>query len=187
MNDLAGLYGQQGRYDQAEPLFVKTLEVRRRALGEEHPDTLLSMRNLAELLRAEKKQDQARPYVRQLLALRKKTAERTGADAIDLNEYAWELLTCEPADLRDPVAALPVAQKAVRKSGGKKPAILDTLALAYSLNGHVAKAIETEEKALSLLPPGNSPLRKALEESLAGYRTAASQPATTQPADESGE
>ena len=187
MHDLANLYRQQGRYDQAEPLFVKTLEVQRRVLDEEHPDTLLSMRNLAELLRAEKKQDQARPYVRQLLALRKKAAERTGADAIDLNAYAWELLTCEPADLRDPVAALPVARKAVRKRGGKDPGILDTLALAHFLNGDVAMAIETEEKALSLLPPGNSPLRKALEESLAGYRTAASQPATTQPANESGE
>ena len=54
---------------------------------------------------------------------------------------------------------------------------------ACFLTGDTAKAIETEEKALSLLPPGDSATRKALEESLARFRgAAADEPSTTQPA-----
>jgi tetratricopeptide (TPR) repeat protein len=47
INNLAGLFRDQGKYAQAEPLLTKVLEVRRRVLGQEHPDTLLSMNNLA--------------------------------------------------------------------------------------------------------------------------------------------
>jgi len=47
MNDLADLYRSQGKYALAEPLLSKALEVRRRVLGPEHPDTLLVMSNLA--------------------------------------------------------------------------------------------------------------------------------------------
>ena len=36
-----------GRYDEAEELFVQVRETRKRVLGEEHPDTLTSMANLA--------------------------------------------------------------------------------------------------------------------------------------------
>ena len=71
----------------------------------------------------------------------------------------------------------------MEKSGGKASGILDTLALAYFLTVDAAKAIETQEKAISLLPPGDSATRKDLEKSLARFRrVAANEPATTQPA-----
>ena len=37
----------QGKYAQAEALYSQTLEIQRRVLGPEHPDTLMSMNNLA--------------------------------------------------------------------------------------------------------------------------------------------
>ena len=40
---------------------TKVLEVRRRVLGEEHPDTLISMNNLAVLYRDQGKYAQAEP------------------------------------------------------------------------------------------------------------------------------
>ena len=49
MNNLADLYWNQGRYDEAEPLYLETLETRKRVLGDDHPDTLNSMNNLANL------------------------------------------------------------------------------------------------------------------------------------------
>ena len=70
----------------------------------------------------------------------------------DLNLYAWNLLTCEAEDLRDPKAALDYAKKAVELSEEKQPAILDTLARALFLNGKLPEAIQVQEKALSLLP-----------------------------------
>jgi non-specific serine/threonine protein kinase/serine/threonine-protein kinase len=47
MNNLANVYQYEGKYAQAEALFRQTLEIRRRVLGPEHPDTLGSMVNLA--------------------------------------------------------------------------------------------------------------------------------------------
>jgi tetratricopeptide (TPR) repeat protein len=40
MHDLGRLHRDQGKYAQAESLFARALETRRRVLGEEHPDTV---------------------------------------------------------------------------------------------------------------------------------------------------
>jgi hypothetical protein len=45
MNNLANVYAQQGEYGKAETLHTRILEIRRRVLGPEHPDTLMSMLN----------------------------------------------------------------------------------------------------------------------------------------------
>ncbi len=115
------------------------------------------------------------------LERQRRAADESDADASALNEYAWALLTIEPADLRDPAAALPIAQKAVEKSRGEDPAILDTLAKAWFDTGDATKAVETQEKAVSLLPPGDSALRTELETNLATYRAATTQPAAAHP------
>ena len=47
MNNLATLYGQEGKYAQAEVLFSQNLEIKRSVLGPQHPDTLYSAANLA--------------------------------------------------------------------------------------------------------------------------------------------
>lgn len=49
MGRLAEWYSEQGRYDEAEPLYLERLEIQRRVLGEEHPDVLSSMGDLAGL------------------------------------------------------------------------------------------------------------------------------------------
>ena len=60
------------------------------------------------------------------------------------------------------------------------PGILGTLALAYFTTGRTPKAIETQQKAVSLLPPGESPLRTELEANLAKYRQSAKNKAPDQ-------
>ena len=40
---LALLYDSQGKYDQAEPLYVECLELSKAVLGASHPDTLTTM------------------------------------------------------------------------------------------------------------------------------------------------
>jgi len=61
MNNLAVLYESQGKYDDAEPLFMECLEKTKRALGPDHPDTLASMNNLARLYESQGKYDDAEP------------------------------------------------------------------------------------------------------------------------------
>jgi tetratricopeptide (TPR) repeat protein len=47
MANLALTYRSQGRWKEAEELFVQVIETSLRVLGEEHPDTLTSIANLA--------------------------------------------------------------------------------------------------------------------------------------------
>ncbi|RYP50199.1 hypothetical protein DL768_004220 [Monosporascus sp. mg162] len=47
MEQLASIYWIQGRWKEAESLQVQVMEMSRRILGKEHPDTLNSIRNLA--------------------------------------------------------------------------------------------------------------------------------------------
>ena len=49
LNNLAGLYKSQGRYDQAEPLYLQALEIYQQVLGDNHPTTLTVCENLAQL------------------------------------------------------------------------------------------------------------------------------------------
>jgi tetratricopeptide (TPR) repeat protein len=46
-NNLAGLYQSQGRYEEAEPLYIQALELRKQLLGKNHPDTAQSFNYLA--------------------------------------------------------------------------------------------------------------------------------------------
>ena len=49
--NIAGVYYQCGQWKKAEPLEVLVMEKTKHALGEEHPDTLISMGNLASTYR----------------------------------------------------------------------------------------------------------------------------------------
>ncbi|MGB3188784.1 MAG: CHAT domain-containing tetratricopeptide repeat protein, partial [Limnoraphis sp.] len=49
LNGLASLYRNQGRYDQAEPLYERSLAIAEKALGENHPHVATSLSHLAYL------------------------------------------------------------------------------------------------------------------------------------------
>ena len=49
MHNLASLYFSRGRFDDAERLYAQTLELSRRVLGPEHPDTLNTTHYLARI------------------------------------------------------------------------------------------------------------------------------------------
>jgi len=171
MSTLAGLYLNQGRYDEAEPLYLDTLKSLKRVLGDEHPDTLASVKTLAELYNEMGRGDDARPLVAELLSSQRKRAEAS-SEADASNGYAWTALTCDPADLRDPPSALRFALDANEKTGYQNPYYLHTLSLAYHLTGNTAKAIENQRKAIALLPEGDSTNRESFEEALAGFEAA---------------
>jgi hypothetical protein len=83
------------------------------------------------------------------------------------NALAWGLLTCDDRKQRDPKKALTLAEKANRMTGHRNSAFLDTLALAYFLNGRAKEAVATQKKALAHLPKNASKaMRKELEDRL---------------------
>jgi non-specific serine/threonine protein kinase/serine/threonine-protein kinase len=174
MNNLGELYRDSGRLTEAEALFREALATRVRVTGFARRETDRVRRNLIQLYRMQGSAEQARPLIVDMLVAARENAERDDAHATELNDTAWQLLTVEPSELRDPAAALVFARRACAKedeSGGSELwNYLDTLALAWHMNGDTATAIETEKKAISLLPL-ESPERSALERNLAAYES----------------
>jgi serine/threonine protein kinase/tetratricopeptide (TPR) repeat protein len=72
MHSLALLYHRQGRWGEAEPLYVKVLQIQRRVLGEEDPDTLTSMDDLAFLYGEQGRLDKAESLNVKTLELRRR-------------------------------------------------------------------------------------------------------------------
>ena len=69
LDRLATLHQVVGNYVEAEPLFVRALEIREKQLGAEHPDTAGSLNNLAGLYYHQGKYGEAAGYMKRALAI----------------------------------------------------------------------------------------------------------------------
>ena len=58
LNNLAGLYYEQGKYEQAEPLLQRGLAIMEKMLGSNHPYTETVRANYASLLESMKRKKQ---------------------------------------------------------------------------------------------------------------------------------
>jgi len=70
LNDLAGLYSQQGKYAEAKPLFLRALRIRMRQLGPKHPNVAYTLNNLAYLYRRQGKYVEAKSLILRALRIR---------------------------------------------------------------------------------------------------------------------
>ncbi|MEH2407794.1 MAG: tetratricopeptide repeat protein [Nostoc sp.] len=48
LNNLAALYESQGRYSDAEPLYIQAVAIAEKQLGANHPNTITIRKNLEE-------------------------------------------------------------------------------------------------------------------------------------------
>jgi Flp pilus assembly protein TadD len=76
------------------------------------------------------------------------------------------LATNPEASVRNGSEAVELAARAVKLSGAKDPAILDTLAAAYAEAGRFPEAVETARQALTL---ATEPLAAELKARIALY------------------
>ncbi len=72
VNNLAYILHAQGRYLAAEPHYRKSLAMREKALGADHPDVAQSCNNLAELYRVLGRYGEAEPLHQRALTIREK-------------------------------------------------------------------------------------------------------------------
>jgi hypothetical protein len=87
-----------------------------------------------------------------------------------LNNLAWLRATDPEAVFRNATAAVELAERANRLSGGKAPEILDTLAAAYAEAGMFSQAKETVRAAEGLArQQKKEALRRTLEARLRLY------------------
>ena len=66
---LAGVYGAQGRYADAEPLYQRALAICERVLGPDHPNTASSLHGLAHVYNAQGRYAEAEPLYQRALAI----------------------------------------------------------------------------------------------------------------------
>ncbi len=92
MNEQAETLTAQGKYAQAQPLFEKALEIRRRLLTDDHPDTAESYNNVADNLNAQGKYAQAQPLYEKALEISRRLLTDDHPDTADsYNNLAFNL------------------------------------------------------------------------------------------------
>jgi tRNA A-37 threonylcarbamoyl transferase component Bud32/tetratricopeptide (TPR) repeat protein len=188
---LADVLKQSGREQEAEDLFRRMLAGAESRLRRDPSNVLfqrdryVTMARLAELIESDPaKRGEARELTREALALLRPIVSAPDAADYDLHQYAWILVRTPFDELRDPRAAVDYAQRAVDRTNGTEPALLDLLAQAQAAAGDPVRAVETARRALALLPALDSGSRKSalrieLEANLAKFEaeTAKSRPA----------
>ena len=71
-HDLAWLYHDMGEYAKAEPLYQRSLTIREKALGKDHPLVAATLNNLAGLYRAQGEYAKAEPLYQRSLTIKEK-------------------------------------------------------------------------------------------------------------------
>jgi tetratricopeptide (TPR) repeat protein len=76
-------------YEEARPYLERALDIRKKVLGEDHPDTAMALNNLANLLSDQSSYEEAQPLYERALAIRKKVlGEEHSLTAASLNNLA---------------------------------------------------------------------------------------------------
>jgi tetratricopeptide (TPR) repeat protein len=135
----ANMYRDQGRWKEAEELFVQVMETRKRVLGEEHPDTLTSMANLASTFWNQGRWKEAEELEVQAMETRKRVLGEKHPDTLtSMNNLAfawkWQGRDAEALKLMDECVQL-----RTRILGVDHP---HTLSSSATLNGWQTKRLE---------------------------------------------
>ena len=92
METMGRAYNGLGLFQSARPLLEEALEIRRSALGEEHPDVAMSLQALGDLLYEMGEYDRAADLSRQSLAMNRKLhGNQSDEVALNLNDLGWLL------------------------------------------------------------------------------------------------
>jgi Tfp pilus assembly protein PilF len=128
MNNLALAYSNQGRWIAAAEWQKKTLRIRKRVLGEDHPQTLSVMKNLAITYRNQGRQIQADELQEKPLRMRE---QGKLDEAVEILERTLALIA--KLELTNDLMAETTTQ----------------LGVTYSYQGRHRKAVELLQKALA--------------------------------------
>lgn len=175
---LANVYLSAGRFDEAIRAQTEAYAVwNSRPPGVEIAGDIAIMlpatlQRYSQML-LKKDPQQAELQMKKALRIYGDLASRKSAGCLELNEYAEALNTTPFEKQRDPAVSLRFAEKAVAVCPDDRlPFALDTLAWSHFRSGATDKAIETAQRALEALPPGGSPARFVLQNSLRQFQKA---------------
>lgn len=147
---------ESGEYDQAENTFRKVIEIK--------PDDNGARGELAALL-------QRRGLWRESKTILADGLERSPQDIDAANNLAWLLATAPIDVLRDGERAVQLAEQVRAALPEENPAVLDTLAAAYAEVNRFDDAVQTAEKAITLIGDAEPNLTGEVRDRLELYRT----------------
>ncbi len=156
-NHLGIALAESGRFDEATFHFQKALELK--------PDYTDAHNNLGVA-------QSQRAGILKALAGRRELLRARADDLALLNDTAWMLATNPNASIRNGPEAVELAQRAVRLSDEREPAILGTLAAAYAEAGRFTEAVQTAHQALDLATEQNKqPLAESIKAKIPLYES----------------
>jgi CHAT domain-containing protein/Tfp pilus assembly protein PilF len=160
LNDQALEYYEKGDYVRAIPLARRALNIRRKTVGPDHPDTATSLNNLALLYDATGAYARAETLYKRALAIRQKTLGAEHPDtAVTLNNLAEVYHTIGAYDKAEPLyqRALAIRESKLGSEAPETAASLNNLAALYHDLGLYAKAEPLYERALAVTEKARGP------------------------------
>jgi len=146
MNNLAVLYGKEGKFAEAEPLMTNALAVRIRVLGAEHPLTLVTMANQAFLYQLQGKYGEAQPLAAKALEVVRRVEGEEHPDTLTIMTILGLLYRGEGKFAQAEPLLLKVLEVRRRVMGPEHP---DALVARYNLaNLYRSEGKSTEAAAL---------------------------------------
>jgi serine/threonine protein kinase/tetratricopeptide (TPR) repeat protein len=177
LNEIGDVLTDTGKKQEAVESYSRALKLNQTLMAEDpknvqyRQDLGITLQRLAEVLVAAHRMSEARQMTDRALKLLRPIVDGPGMSFDETHQICWILLTTPFKELQDPAVAKQYAEKLVSSTQAKDPAILDLLARSYFGTGDSARAVETETKAISLLPPNTqSEMRKELESNLKKFR-----------------
>jgi len=153
LDKLGRSYQLQGRYSEAEPLFLQALEIRKTELGDRHPSTATSLNNLAELYESQGRYSEAEPLLVQALEIRKaELGDRHPSTASSLNNLAELYRSQGRYSEAEPlyVQALEIYKAELGDRHPSTASSLNNLALLYDSQGRYSEAEPLYVQALEI-------------------------------------
>jgi len=179
-NEIGDILATAGRNEDAIKSLRSALDITQKLVAEDPKNNAYKQLLNYVLLRLAKtlydvgKHDQARQATMHALQALRPMVDGPEPGAREILQYCLQLLNTPFKDLRAPGLARQYAKQLVETTHGKDPYALDLLAQADYATGNAAHAVETETKALALLPPNSvSDLKTELEKNLANFRARA--------------
>ena len=144
-------YRDLGIYPEAQRQFERALDLRRRVLRDDHPDTLLSIRNLATVYHNQGKFAQAEPLYRKVLEVQRRVLGEQHPDTLqsmfDLAALDQDLGKLAPAELLF-TKALEVRRRVLGEDHPDTLQSMDSLSWLYQQQGKYSQAEPLVIKAL---------------------------------------
>ncbi|MEA2599392.1 MAG: hypothetical protein QOF89_384 [Acidobacteriota bacterium] len=154
LNDLGTVILAEGHWRQALELNERALAIRRKTLGEEHPDTARSLLSVGELYKEGGDLDAALNYQTQALSIQRKVLGEEHSDTV-MSLGSIGSLYIERGDLDGALdyltQALAIRQKVQGEDHHKTAVILQSIASVYSQRRAFNKALDYFTQALAIM------------------------------------